>query len=1085
MSKNLTRKGLALGAIVALGASAFAGTPAFAADAGINDGSVRLSPNVGTEYNVLNGNSFDLKANFNRTGQGNLKFLVTDPTSEIKAASTVTVAASIADRTTETVATVTLTAHGLQTGDSVTIAGGTAANRGTFTVTRVDANTFTYPVSAATVAGGAGTTVTYTPDAVKVAGATLGSAAVLGYTLATSTGSNPVTALTDNRTTSGSFIVNTGVSTIGADSVLRLANTDLTNSNTITVTAWLDGNGDNLIDATEYQSPTRTINFYDSSAITATTTLRPAAVGDTNIVADVTTSPVLNGDQMKASYNAGSAAAIIKATFGRSGDTHAPESASTSWSDLTKKWTVTSIATDSYNADATLGWTDTKASFGGNASLTIVGYKVSITKNVATITTGSYAAAAWTAADHKLHVGDTVQVITQGSASKWETAAAVKVTSVPTTSTFTYAVDTANESTTDTASTVLGHDNETVVTAEKDTTYLVAGTYLRDKLEAGSVSAQAYLYDYTATAAFAKAGSEATYAIGSKVVGTSGVVITGVGSKDVSVAGNFRTGATAGTLAVSVTDALGDAVAAGVDVTVTAQASASAVITVNGTAVGSAAAKTIYAKTDANGQVLLAVTNTSALVGETLTVNAKVQGVDATPVVATWQDATYSIYDLNDAASTATNVAVAKGGSYTFKLLVQDQFKTALTGDYRLVASASGRASINQIVTLTAGAANLVVADSGIAGATDSLTVLVQKSTAGVWANVEGSAVDSNFLDWAAGEAGVRTVNFYDQTDAITLNATGANYPSSTAAALSATATSVALSALDLRVVNGTAPAIVAANTAVVSGKVANATTGAAKSGALVTVSGTGLVFKTGSVWSVGSATTIADDGTFAVEVYSATAGEKTVTVAVGSVTKTATVTFTGLGASSTNKLTAAAGAATTQAGRAVDYTATVVDKLGNPVAGFALKATVAGAGYFAGSNNADGSVSVSTDVYGKAVVKVLFGANDAGTATVTFADNDASTATADNLKSVVLTTEVGITDADVTVGGRAIFASVEFAKGKTVSVSVDGVRLYSKLQSTDNYTELKFTQKKAGKHTVTVRVSGGLVINETVVTTK
>jgi len=117
--------------------------------------------------------------------------------------------------------------------------------------------------------------------------------------------------------------------------------------------------------------------------------------------------------------------------------------------------------------------------------------------------------------------------------------------------------------------------------------------------------------------------------------------------------------------------------------------------------------------------------------------------------------------------------------------------------------------------------------------------------------------------------------------------------------------------------------------------------------------------------------------------------------------------------------------------------------------------------------------------------VKVLFGANDAGTATVTFADNDASTATADNLKSVVISTEVGITDADVTVGGRAIFASVEFAKGKTVSVSVDGVRLYSKLQSTDNYTELKFTQKKAGKHVVTVRVSGGLVINETVVTTK
>ncbi|MFM2321514.1 MAG: hypothetical protein RL612_661, partial [Actinomycetota bacterium] len=56
---------------------------------------------------------------------------------------------------------------------------------------------------------------------------------------------------------------------------------------------------------------------------------------------------------------------------------------------------------------------------------------------------------------------------------------------------------------------------------------------------------------------------------------------------------------------------------------------------------------------------------------------------------------------------------------------------------------------------------------------------------------------------------------------------------------------------------------------------------------------------------------------------------------------------------------------------------------------------------------------------------------------------------------------------------------------GKTVTVSVDGKRLYSKLFSTDAYTELKFTQKKAGKHTVTVRVSGGIVYSEVVNTTK
>jgi hypothetical protein len=40
-------------------------------------------------------------------------------------------------------------------------------------------------------------------------------------------------------------------------------------------------------------------------------------------------------------------------------------------------------------------------------------------------------------------------------------------------------------------------------------------------------------------------------------------------------------------------------------------------------------------------------------------------------------------------------------------------------------------------------------------------------------------------------------------------------------------------------------------------------------------------------------------------------------------------------------------------------------------------------------------------------------------------------------------------------------------------------------LFSTDAYTELKFTQKTAGKHVVTVRVSGGIVYSETVTTTK
>ena len=361
-----------------------------------------------------------------------------------------------------------------------------------------------------------------------------------------------------------------------------------------------------------------------------------------------------------------------------------------------------------------------------------------------------------------------------------------------------------------------------------------------------------------------------------------------------------------------------------------------------------------------------------------------------------------------------------------------------------------------------------------------TVAVNIQKlGTDGVWAAI----TDAAGIDWdgAGDELATVAINYYTQTDAITLNADAANYPSSTVADLAASATAVTPAALDSRVSNGTAPAVLAADKGVVSGKVTNASTGAAKSGVVVTVTAAGLLFKSGDVWSIGSASVLSNDGTFSVEVYSASAGEKVVTVAVGAVTKTATVTFTGLGASKTNVLKAAAGSTSVQAGRAVDYTATVTDKLGNAVEGFALKATVSGAGYFAGSVNADGTASVTTDKYGKAVVKVLFSSADSGTSTVKFEDNDASTATADNLVAVSVATEVGSTDAQIDNVGKRVTAVASFSKGKTVGFYVDGVKKWSKLSVSDADVVLNYNLKK-GRHTVTVKISGGFITSEVII---
>ena len=64
MSKNLTRKGLALGAVVALGSTLFAGAPAFA---GIESAKIITSPSAGTTYTTLIGASFELATEVDAT----------------------------------------------------------------------------------------------------------------------------------------------------------------------------------------------------------------------------------------------------------------------------------------------------------------------------------------------------------------------------------------------------------------------------------------------------------------------------------------------------------------------------------------------------------------------------------------------------------------------------------------------------------------------------------------------------------------------------------------------------------------------------------------------------------------------------------------------------------------------------------------------------------------------------------------------------------------------------------------------------------------------------------------------------------
>jgi hypothetical protein len=84
MSKNLTRKGLALGAIVALGSTLVAGAPASAADA------VTLEPSSGTSFNTLLSENFVLSSYFTaaaKQGSESLKFRIVDADKKVLLAS--------------------------------------------------------------------------------------------------------------------------------------------------------------------------------------------------------------------------------------------------------------------------------------------------------------------------------------------------------------------------------------------------------------------------------------------------------------------------------------------------------------------------------------------------------------------------------------------------------------------------------------------------------------------------------------------------------------------------------------------------------------------------------------------------------------------------------------------------------------------------------------------------------------------------------------------------------------------------------------------------------------------------------------
>ena len=161
--------------------------------------------------------------------------------------------------------------------------------------------------------------------------------------------------------------------------------------------------------------------------------------------------------------------------------------------------------------------------------------------------------------------------------------------------------------------------------------------------------------------------------------------------------------------------------------------------------------------------------------------------------------------------------------------------------------------------------------------------------------------------------------------------------------------------------------------------------------------------------------------------------------------------------------VTATVASSTSQTGRAVDVSVKVINNAGTAGAGRTVIFTSTGAGSLT-------AYSAVTDANGVANVKLLAGAADNGDAVVT--------ASVDGVVASSGTVTFGTTDAQIDIVSNRVTAVASFSKGKTVALYVDGIKVWSKLSTSDADVVLNYNLKK-GAHTVTVLFSDGSATTE------
>ena len=561
---------------------------------------------------------------------------------------------------------------------------------------------------------------------------------------------------------------------------------------------------------------------------------------------------------------------------------------------------------------------------------------------------------------------------------------------------------------------------------------------------AAAVTAQAYYK--TVALGTAVTGTVAAQTIATNVA----ALVEGPDAKVISTVPTARLNTAFAVKSTVKAAAVGSAAAlpvAGVAVTaaITTSATLSSTITlsVNGTVYTSATLPTALALTsDANGEVKVDLKSVGFSDADTVSVVFTSQNIVATTLTVTQKATAYAI-----TADEGNLYSTPLGTPLAIALSVKDQFGTLTTKSDRIA------------VTTSIG--------SGLTAFTTGTTYVTLSGGKGTYSATSGTAT-------AAGQISLATS--LEAQSASTLNWAAYSPAVTGAAAILVNVTTVANSFATAPAATATAKVTPDAYTSAISntaGYSAVYSVTVTNPGTMVTVAAPGAYIKVGSTFGEGTASERSPaNGVVAVVVYAKTVGSLTATFTNGVAVKTSVITLT---TDLAPALVSMAAPAQAQVGQAMDVVISVTDKWGNAVAtptsgtnAGILSVSSTGTGYFA-------SAAPVANAAGKATVKYIVGTADIGTAFLSATLDLATDVTA--ARSV----EFGLTDGDVLAGGKRIFVSAEFAKGRTVSVSINGKRIYSKVQTTDNAVELAFTQRRAGTYTVTVRISGGVTFTEKV----